>query len=887
MDFLLKYIIINNLKVAELEDLNSQPLILIPEPKEISTLSNRNIYELITNSPISFKNVDKETLLFENLTEALNELSNTTIKKLEYNSSNDSVINKNTEKDLLDPANKEAYNLIIKEKRILIFSKSDKGLFYGLQTFIQMIKNSLISTQSENGKRILLPEILIKDAPDLGMRGVAQDISRGQVCTVDNAKRYIKILSHYKMNAYCLYIEDMFAHPDHPKIGNDRGAFTCEEIREIDTYAKKHFVKLIPIFECLGHMDNILQHKEYRDLGEFPGAHSLDISNPDIFPFLTDFISELSRCFSTSYFHIGCDESFDVGKFNSKKFIKKQGMSKAVSDFYNKIYEIARNRGNEYVIMYDDMIRKDDEILEQINKNLILMYWEYSPNIKNPPVKKFIDAGHRVIVSPSMLNWNRNFPCNKNASQNIINMIDLASQFECKDCLGVLTSTWGDQRYFSLRENEIFGAIVTSAKAWNVNKFDYEHFKKKYGYLFYGLNRQYLETFNELFTILSSSAQCYYRLRMLLPPLFYTDFFKHPFPSKNFKPGLKKYRRLNEIGVKSLTLYQELVDEVSFEKENFEYIQFGAELAKYCGEKITISVEIKNQLKKRNLRDQQIQGITNKLHYIKNKISYLKQKYEILWLRAAKRSCLEPNLVLFDRLIQAYNDKIEQLSQNVYFKSPHLESEWIWIHEKVCPLKPRFFRKEFTITNSVKKAMLQGAVCTHMKIFINEKYIGEVLGRFSLSRLPILLRVQVFDITKYLKQGKNVIAVEAVNYDGFKGGINVFGQIQFDDDSMMEIKSDTNWICSRWKGYRSTDQWKEINFKTKLWFPVKSYGPPPNLNGDMMKPNLLNGEISLTQDYFGAQGYYYNAVELFFGRIRGFLLRNLITTIIKLAKLFG
>jgi len=752
MSSVLKFVIIDGLEAIETEPLLYDDLILIPEPREIINFNTQIKYKLGPKNLISFINIEKETLLFNNLMEFLNEYSSISLQIIDYIGSKEDLFQKYSKDDLLSISNQEAYNIVNSDGLFIIFSLSERGLFYGIQTLIQLLKNYYIVKKEEKLDYFIIPDLEIKDSSDLIMRGVAQDVSRGQVCTVENAKRYIKKLSHYKMNFYCIYIEDMFSHPNHPLIGKERGAFSCEEIKEIDAYAKNHFIELIPIFECLGHVDNILQHKKYWHLGEFPGAQSLDISNPEIYPFLTDYISKLSECFSTQYFHIGCDESFDVGKYNSKEYIEINGKSQALAEFYNKIYDISKKNNNKNVIMYDDIVRKDADILENLKKDMILMYWEYNPKIKNPPVEKFIEAGHRVIVSPSMLNWNRNFPDNKNASQNIINMIEIAYKYRKNGCLGVLTSTWGDQRYFSLRENEIFGAIFTADKAWNVKKFEYDQFKNKYGFLFYGIEKESLNLFKRLFTLLSSSAELYYRLRLLLPPLFYTDFFKHPFPSRKFKPGLKKYKKLEEIGSESLELYDQLIEKVNLEKDNLEYIQFGAELAKYCGEKIKISIEISIQLRKKQISQNQLQKIIEKIKYIRDKIIYLKDKYERLWLRAAKRPCLDYNLRLFDFLINSYEDKITQIKEDIYFKNPYLESEWIWVDEKISPLKPRFFRKEIQIDKPVKKALIQATVNTYMKIFINNKYIGEVLGRFSLSRLPILLRVQVFDVTKYLNQ---------------------------------------------------------------------------------------------------------------------------------------
>ncbi len=878
----MKYIIISGLKTAEKADYSE--MVLIPKPQEIVNLNFQIAFRLSSKNNISFVNCKQKHLLFNNLMEYNTQYFDITFQKTKEEF-DPTLLNHYDSKRLLNTG-EGAYNLEICDNIIIIYSLHERGLFYGVQTLIQILKNAQLSVRYRKNKGFTIPEISIKDAPDLGIRGVAQDISRGQVCTVESAKRYIKILSHYKMNFYCLYMEDMFAHPKHPLIGKERGAFSCEEIREIDAFARQHFIELIPIFECLGHFDNILQHKQYWHLGEFPGAHALDISNPEIYSFLTDYISEISKCFSTKYFHIGCDESFDVGNGSSQEFIKKVGQSKALFEFYNKIYKITRQQGNERVIMYDDIVRKDELIMEGLNKEMILMYWDYAPEIKNPPISQFVKAGYKVIVSPAMLNWNRNFPDNKNAGQNITNMIDLAHNYSHEGCLGVLTSTWGDQRYFSLRENEIFGAVLSAGKAWNVQNFDYSQFKKEFGFLFYGIEKPSLSEFNKMFTILSSSARCYYRLRLLLPPLFYTDFFKHPFLSPKFKPGLKNYKDLQSIGERSLKLYDKLVHKVTYENENFEYIQFGAELAKYCGEKIAISVKIADQLRKCNNFQEQLQELIERIKYIRDKVFYLKGKYEILWLRAAKRPCLDYNLRLFDSLIKAYNDKIAQLRKNISFKTPFLNSEWIWIDEKICPQKPRFFRRVIQVDKSIKSAMLQGTVCNHMKIFINEEPIGEVLGRFSLSRIPIINRVKVLDITEQLKQGKNIIAIEAYSYDGFKAAFNLFGQIKLEDDSVIEFITDESWSCAT-ENMITGNAWRALDYDDKDWECVKSYGTPPNLNGDLVKPDLFEGEISITQDYFGAQGYYYTAIGIFFGKVKKFILRRLIGLIIKIGRLYG
>ena len=206
----------------------------------------------------------------------------------------------------------EGYSLQIIPSGVYIQAVTLHGLFNAFQTFRQL----LIGATTRNIRlniEYLIPRIKIIDWPDLAIRGVTDDITRGQIPTVDWLKQFIKNISQYKNNYYGLYIEDLFKCSKHPQIGEGRGVFTSEDLIELDRYAKSRFVTLFPIFECLGHMENILILPEYRDLGEFPGAQCVAVSNGNIYSLFRDIISELSPCFSSKMFHMGCDEFFDFG----------------------------------------------------------------------------------------------------------------------------------------------------------------------------------------------------------------------------------------------------------------------------------------------------------------------------------------------------------------------------------------------------------------------------------------------------------------------------------------------------------------------------------------------------------------------------------------------
>ncbi|MFX1597046.1 MAG: glycoside hydrolase family 20 zincin-like fold domain-containing protein, partial [Promethearchaeota archaeon] len=82
----------------------------------------------------------------------------------------------------------QGYLLISKDSKFIIEANSLKGIFYGVQTFIQILNSSQ--------DRLSINEMRILDFPALQIRGVSDNISRGQAPTIKNLKKFIEELSH-------------------------------------------------------------------------------------------------------------------------------------------------------------------------------------------------------------------------------------------------------------------------------------------------------------------------------------------------------------------------------------------------------------------------------------------------------------------------------------------------------------------------------------------------------------------------------------------------------------------------------------------------------------------------------------------------------------------
>jgi hexosaminidase len=115
---------------------------------------------------------------------------------------------------------KEGYFLDVDQQGIVVLAESEAGKFNGVMSLLQLMRVAKTSVSVRG--------ISIQDFPLHPIRGLTDDISRGQVSTMANFKKIIRFIARYKMNVYSPYLEDMIAFKKHPLIGKGRGALTTE-----------------------------------------------------------------------------------------------------------------------------------------------------------------------------------------------------------------------------------------------------------------------------------------------------------------------------------------------------------------------------------------------------------------------------------------------------------------------------------------------------------------------------------------------------------------------------------------------------------------------------------------------------------------------------------
>ncbi len=238
-----------------------------------------------------------------------------------------------TEKRKAHFVSDEAYRLRIEPGKISITAGNEKGLFYGLQTLLQLTV--------EYGATKQIPALNITDSPRFAYRGMHLDVSR-HFFSVDFIKKQLDMMAYYKLNRFHWHLtdgpgwrleikkyplltdlaawrthktwKDWWASPRHYVSKTDTGAFggyyTQDEAREIVRYAAERHITVIPEIEMPGHSEEVLAVYPHLSCSGVPYKNSeFCPGNEETFSFLENVLTEVMAVFPSEYIHIGGDEA--------------------------------------------------------------------------------------------------------------------------------------------------------------------------------------------------------------------------------------------------------------------------------------------------------------------------------------------------------------------------------------------------------------------------------------------------------------------------------------------------------------------------------------------------------------------------------------------------
>ncbi|MBE9598048.1 family 20 glycosylhydrolase [Pedobacter sp. MC2016-24] len=385
------------------------------------------------------------------------------------------------QKNWAEQIGKEGYVLILNQKDQLLVANTERGLFYGLQSLRQLM--------DAGWKR----EVYIVDWPSLAHRVVFDDISRGPISKVSYIKEQIQRMASLKVNGLSFYMEHVVQTKAYPDFAPADGKLTIADIKALSAYAKQYHMELIGSFQSFGHFNNILSLPQYQSMGET--STMISPLDPKARHFLESVITEMCGAFSSNYFNVNCDETFDLGKGKSKKYVDSVGIAKYYADHLKFLYEVLKKNGKQ-LMMWGDIALQHEEILDLLPKDITYMTWEYGdPATYDKWIDPFVKRQLQFMVCPGILNTNRLFPDLAIAKANINGFIHAGYE---KGTIGAYTTIWdegGDQLF----SQDWYGVYLAAEKSWNVTSNLDHGFDTRYESVAYGTaNGAYVSAINAL-----------------------------------------------------------------------------------------------------------------------------------------------------------------------------------------------------------------------------------------------------------------------------------------------------------------------------------------------------------------------------------------------------
>jgi hexosaminidase len=309
------------------------PLSLVPQPAKVQR--EQGVFELNAEAGVVVDDGDAEA----------RDAGQQFVERLKQGTGMDVRIKKQsggraialTRKDANPALGPEGYTLTVKPDGVVISAAQGAGLFYGMQTFLQLLPPDVFSTiKVVEARSLAVPAVRIEDEPRFSWRGLLMDSSR-HFFTKQEVKNFLDVMAQQKLNTLHWHLTDCVGwrleirkYPKLTEVGAWRdgiefgldpksstaygpdgrygGFYTQDDIREIVAYAQQRHITIVPEIEMPGHSGAVL--RAYPQLACETNANVFCAGNDEAFAFLQDVLTEVMELFPSQFIHIGGDEVF-------------------------------------------------------------------------------------------------------------------------------------------------------------------------------------------------------------------------------------------------------------------------------------------------------------------------------------------------------------------------------------------------------------------------------------------------------------------------------------------------------------------------------------------------------------------------------------------------
>jgi len=371
---------------------------------------------------------------------------------------------------------KQGYRLKIAPGSIDITGNTDQGLFYGVQTLLQLLR-----PDARGG--LLLPVSTIEDWPRLQLRFLHWDTKDHQD-RIETLKRYLDWSARFKVNTIGFELEDKFEYPTNPIIGAP-GAFTTAELQEIVNYGLERYIQVVPEIQAPAHLGYVLKHPQFAHLRADGNNYQACLCDEESYKLIFQMYDDVIKATKgVAYLFVSTDEVYYAGicakcdkpytpEFRSLKWV----------EFVRRARDFAAGRGRrilvwgEYPLLAEHVHMLPPDVIDGV-----MGEEEY--------LKPENELGMRQLIYTSMQGEELFFPNHLPNDQNVGGRIkstfrDVTSSRVWKaKPIGIFGAAWGD----SGLHNETFwlGWAAVAEMGWRPEALSAEQMVAEFMSIYYG-----------------------------------------------------------------------------------------------------------------------------------------------------------------------------------------------------------------------------------------------------------------------------------------------------------------------------------------------------------------------------------------------------------------
>ena len=293
----------------------------------------------------------------------------------------------------------EAYRLEIAPAGIRITASTDRGLFYGAQTLIPMIRGA--------GKDNTLGACVIDDRPDLKVRGMQFTLRYLDSKNLADFKRMVRALASLKYNTLLLEFADNFPYEDNP-FTLRKSSITRDELRELTDWITAHKIEIIPQVQLISHVRALSTHPHFKEFLEAPtklaSLHDAGYcpSNPEVNALMRKMIREQLSFFKPKVFDVSFDEIADCPFRVCPKCRARQAEEILLSQL-DMASKLIFGAGATPQLYHDSFlpgkVGRGEFVIDKLDRRFRVVHWGYT-ELPQPLFRIFKEKGFPTITMP-------------------------------------------------------------------------------------------------------------------------------------------------------------------------------------------------------------------------------------------------------------------------------------------------------------------------------------------------------------------------------------------------------------------------------------------------------------------------------------------------------